>query len=153
MPAVLEHGDFSHPNVLLLKDGRAGVVDWEMADPHGLPCHDLVFFLTYAAFARENARENNRYLPAIHAAFFGNKAWARPYLIKYAEQFQLPFETLTPLFLLCWVRYVVGLLRRLNESGEPLRGETVRWLRQNRYFAAWRYSLEHVEQLHWRGVP
>jgi aminoglycoside phosphotransferase (APT) family kinase protein len=65
LPAVLEHGDFSHPTLMLLDNGRVGVVDWEMADLDGLPCHDLVFFLTYAAFARENARENNRYLPAI----------------------------------------------------------------------------------------
>jgi aminoglycoside phosphotransferase (APT) family kinase protein len=152
LPAVLEHGDLSHPNVMLQKDGTAGVVDWEMADPRGLPCHDLIFFLTYAAFARQNVRANGQYIPAIREAFFDGQAWARPYVQQYAQELELPPDALTPLFLLCWVRYLAGLLRRLNESGGKFTTETAAWLRQNRYYAAWRHTLDHSDQLHWGGV-
>lgn len=146
---VLEHGDFSHPNILLLKNGRAGVVDWEMANPNGLPAYDLIFFLTYATFARHNARETAQCVPAINHAFFGKTAWARRYLVEYAAQVQLPVDALTPLFALSWVRYMAGLLRRLDDSGRKFSVETADWLRQNRYYAAWRHTVDHLDQLHW----
>lgn len=152
LPAVLEHGDFSHPNLMLLSDGCAGVVDWEMAEIHGAPCHDLIFFLTYAAFARNNARENGKYLPAIQAAFFGESAWAQAYMLQYAQQLQLPLETLKPLFLLSWVRYIAGLLKRIDETGERVSDETADWMRQNRYYVAWRYTIEHIDELQWTGA-
>jgi aminoglycoside phosphotransferase (APT) family kinase protein len=151
LPVVLEHGDFSHPNVMLLNDGHVGVVDWEMAVPRGLPGHDLFFFLTYVSFARANARENGQYVPAIDAAFFGRTAWARRYVQAYAEQLQLPQETLVPLFLLCWVRYMAGLLQRLNQAREMFEVDTADWLRQNRYYAAWRHSLQNIDRLEWPG--
>ncbi|MFV1968512.1 MAG: aminoglycoside phosphotransferase family protein, partial [Pirellulaceae bacterium] len=153
LPVVLEHGDFSHPNVMLLNCGQVGVVDWEMADPRGTPGHDLFFFLTYAAFAKANARENGQYVPAIDAAFFGPTAWARRFVLAYADKLHLPQETLAPLFLLCWVRYMAGLLRRLNPSRETLDVDTACWLRQNRYCAAWRHALENFDRLKWLGGP
>lgn len=153
LPLVLEHGDFSHPNVMLLNNGQLGVVDWEMADPRGAPGHDLFFFLTYAAFAKARARENGRYAPAIDAAFFGPTAWARRYVLAYADQVQLSHDMLTPLFLLCWVRYMTGLLRRLNQSSEKFGVDTADWLRQNRYYAAWRHTLENIDRLNWSGGP
>lgn len=47
VPTVLEHGDLAPPNLLRLRDGRLGVVDWEVADPAGLPLGDLLFFATF----------------------------------------------------------------------------------------------------------
>jgi hypothetical protein len=149
---VLEHGDFSHPNLMLLEDGSAGVVDWEMAEPHGLPLQDLVFFLTYAAFARHRTRENGESIPAIRSAFFGESAWATPFIVAHAERLNLLPETIPPLFLLCWVRYLAGLLRRLDDSGTPFGDETTAWLRQNRYYEAWTYSVENFDQLCCQGV-
>jgi len=49
VPTVLEHGDLAPPNLLRLGDGRLGVVDWEVADPVGLPLGDLLFFAAFAA--------------------------------------------------------------------------------------------------------
>jgi len=152
LPLVFEHGDLSHPNVMLLKDGAPGVVDWELAEPHGLPAYDLFFFLTYAAFALHNARSNGKYLPAFHAAFFSHGAWARPYVRGYAEQLQLPPHTLTPLFVLSWARYMVGLLIRLGGAGhtqERLGPETAAWLRANRYYALWLHTVTHLHELDW----
>jgi aminoglycoside phosphotransferase len=151
MPFVLEHGDFSHPNVMLLNDGQLGVVDWEMADPRGTPGHDLFFFLAYAAFAKAHARENGQHVPAVDAAFFGTSAWSQDFILAYANQLHLPHEALAPLFLLCWVRYMAGLLRRLNPADNRLGGDTANWLRQNRYYAIWRHTLENFDRLNWSG--
>ncbi|HEY3228585.1 MAG TPA: aminoglycoside phosphotransferase family protein, partial [Roseiflexaceae bacterium] len=114
LPLVFEHGDLCHPNIMILKDGQPGVVDWELAEPHGLPAFDLFFFLAYAAFAVHNARLSNDYLAAFHSAFFGHAAWARPFVAAYAGRLQLPLHTLTPLFVLTWARYMTSLLMRLD---------------------------------------
>ncbi|GEM_PF-648454 len=150
VPLVMEHGDFSAPNILQDENGRAGVVDWELAEPQGLPAADLFFFLTYIAFARQNARKNADYLKAFQQAFFGPKAWACPYVARYRERLNLAPELMAPLFVATWGRYVAGLVVRLqesNEAGGRVRDETVKWLRSNRYYVLWRYAIENVKEL------
>ena len=152
LPLVFEHGDLSSPNVMLLKDGGAGVVDWELAKPRGLPACDLFFFLTYAAFALRKARTSRDYVSAFDAAFFGPAAWARRYVAAYAERLQLPVHLLTPLFVSCWARYMTSLLVRLDgaeRSDERFGSDTATWLRANRYYALWRHALAHVNELNW----
>ncbi|MEZ4713583.1 MAG: aminoglycoside phosphotransferase family protein [Caldilineaceae bacterium] len=152
LPLPFEHGDVSHPNLFLLADGSAGVVDWELALPVGLPACDLFFFLTYAAFAQAEASQQGGHLTAFKMAFWGTEAWSKAFVQSYASEMKLPLEALTPLFVLTWLRYMVGLLSRL-EDANSVRGrfddETANWLRQNRYFALWRYAVEHAEELFW----
>ena len=155
-PLVFEHGDLSHPNVLVRRDGRAGVIDWELAEPHGLPVQDLFFFLTYAAFAAGKARRDGRHVPAFHAAFFGQNAWARRYVLAYARRLQLPLEALTPLLVACWARRVTGLLDRLGDAdraGKTLAPDTAAWLRANRYYLLWQHTLTHRHELNWTNLP
>lgn len=147
---VFEHGDLSSPNILLQEKGSLGVVDWELAEPQGLPVVDLFFFLTYVAFAQRRSRSQKAYQAAFHKAFFGPTAWARPYIIRYAERLQLPLEGLRPLFILCWSRYVPNIVMRLNglnDSEKGLEDRTVIWLRANRYYTLWRHTIEHVKEL------
>ena len=56
VPTVLEHGDLAPPNLLRLRNGGLGVVDWEVADPAGLPLGDLLFF---AAFVVDQGRTSH----------------------------------------------------------------------------------------------
>ncbi len=150
MPLVMEHGDFSSPNILQDENGRVGVVDWELAEPKGLPAADLFFFLTYVAFAQQNARKNADYLKAFQQAYFGSQAWAWSYVKRYRERLKLAPAMLAPLFVVTWGRYVAGLLLRLQESNEAggiVGNETVKWLRSNRYYVLWRYAIEHVKGL------
>jgi aminoglycoside phosphotransferase len=77
LPLVLEHGDVSHPNLLLLPDGRVGLLDWERAREGGLPVGDLLFFLGYAARARRQERDE---------AFRGARGWATDHLVEYADR-------------------------------------------------------------------
>ncbi len=152
LPLVLAHEDLSHPNLLFSTEGQAHVVDWELAEPDGLPALDLFFFLTYIAFARRRAHKNAEYLAAFQEAFFGAPAWTKNYLERYAERLRLPAATLTPLFVLCWTRYLIGLIARLHDHRETrvtLDHDTLKWLRGNRYYALWRYALAHQRELCW----
>jgi aminoglycoside phosphotransferase len=150
LPRVFEHGDLSHPNLILRSAGGLGVVDWELAAPDGLPACDLFFFLTYVAFALHDAHSQEDYLSAFQDAFFGQEAWARSYVEAYAQRIQLSPDLLPPLFVFCWARYMSNLLVRLDGGGAvPGRVEpgTADWLRSNRYYALWRHTLRHIDEL------
>ncbi len=149
LPTVCEHGDLSSPNILIGPDAALGVVDWELAEPKGLPAVDAFFFLTYVAFARRRARHIREYLTAFHEAFWGS-AWTRPFLARYRQALKLPEPVLKPLFLACWTRYVAGLVARLRggaPADTPLSTEDLRWLRTNRYYALWNHTLTHYQAL------
>jgi aminoglycoside phosphotransferase len=90
LPLVLEHGDVSHPNLLLLPDGRIGLLDWERARDGGLPVGDLLCFLGYAARAQRQEREE---------AFSGARGWATDRLVEYADRLGLRRDQL-PLLML-----------------------------------------------------
>ncbi|MCG8604774.1 phosphotransferase [bacterium] len=146
---VFEHGDLSSPNILMDNKKKVGVVDWELADPHGLPAVDLFFFLTYIAFAKHKARSTSKYLQAFRECFFGTDAWAIPHIVAYREQLGLSSKLLKPLFVLCWSRYVTSLLIRLCEHADSgaLSEEGAQWLRANRYFALWRYAMKNIHEI------
>ncbi|MEM7114364.1 MAG: aminoglycoside phosphotransferase family protein [Chloroflexota bacterium] len=155
LPMVFEHGDLSHPNIFLLKNGRVGVVDWELAEPHGLVGYDLFFFLTYIAFAKAGASTAHEYQAAFQQAFFGPDAWTKPYIRRYAAHFDLGSEQLTALFVLSWARYLSNLLLRLEEnrpSGKQVDENTAAWLRTNRYYSLWQYAVNNADQLTWGGL-
>ncbi len=152
LPLVFQHGDLCHPNIFRLRDGRVGVVDWELAQPRGLPLCDLVFFLTYVAYALTGRGNPEQMRRAFHEAFFQQRPWTHRYVQPYLEQLGLPRETLTPLFALCWVRYLYGLARRLASAhaGNGVSPtEVATWLRQNRYYALWSHTLDHHDALRW----
>lgn len=152
LPRVVEHGDVSHPNLIALHAQNLGVVDWELAEMQGVPACDMFFFLTYAAFAQDDARTRRDFLTPFTEAFFGPNAWAVPYVEQYARRLQIGLEHLTPLFVLCWARYMSRLLLRLyNDRPTPggVEPETAAWLRDNRYYALWRHTLDHLDELGW----
>ena len=149
---IVEHGDVSHPNLIALHAQNLGVVDWELAETDGIPACDLFFFLTYAAFAQDDARTKRDFISPFSEAFFGPDAWAVPYEQQYAQRMQIAVEHLTPLFVLCWSRYMSKLLLRLyNDDPTPatVEPETVSWLRDNRYYGLWRHTLNHLDELGW----
>ena len=152
LPIVFEHGDLSHPNILITDQGSIGVLDWEQATPLGLPACDLFFFLAYVGFAKNRSREKGDYLAAFHSTFFAKDAWARPYVSRYARRLQLPIDSLTPLFLLSWFRYLSSLMDRigsLKDTNEDVPPETVEWMRTNRYYELWHYAVDQSNLLEW----
>lgn len=158
LPRVFEHGDVCHPNLLLLEDGETlGVLDWELAEPRGMPLHDLCFFLAYVAFALAGARTVERQLAAYEEAFIARRAWARSFLVDYAERLHLSPTLLTPLLVACWARYTTGLMPRLQGSSRTFTGSepvspdapVARLLREHRYYALWRHTVAHAEMIEW----
>jgi aminoglycoside phosphotransferase (APT) family kinase protein len=102
LPLVFEHGDFRHPNLLRLSDGRLGVLDWERGEPSGLPAQDLFFFLAYAAAAcrpRDPERE-------LRAGFFGTRPWAWQTAERYALRLGIDTDLLAPLLAVFCARAV-----------------------------------------------
>ena len=60
LPPAFEHRDCSPWNVLLAPDGDPLLLDWESAEPEGLPGMDLVYFLANCAFVLDRAIESGR---------------------------------------------------------------------------------------------
>lgn len=146
LPLVFEHGDLSHPNLLLLDGGGLGVLDWELAEPRGLPACDLFFFLTFVAFSLNKGPRVEDQTVAFHRAFFGGGAWAPPLVAESFRRMELPDTAVKPLLVLTWARWTANLARRLSAgpADEPLDDSTVEWLRGNRYYALWRHAVEYA---------
>jgi aminoglycoside phosphotransferase len=150
LPDVVEHGDLSYPNLIWTGENRIGVVDWELAEEHGLPLQDLAYFLTYATFALRRARDTTAQVAAFHDAFFAGGGWARARVEAYARDLELDRELLTPLFVFCWARTVARLVDRIGgEEAAPMNEEAVAWIQQNRYYALWRHAIAHADGLVW----
>ncbi len=129
IPEVVEHGDLSYPNLIWTGENRVGVVDWELAEEHGLALQDLASF---------------------HDAFFARGGWARARVEAYARELALERELLTPLFVACWARSVARLVDRIGgEEAAPMSEEAVAWIQQNRYYALWRHAIAHADGLVW----
>lgn len=149
LPRVFEHGDLSHPNLILLPSGRIGVVDWELAEEDGFPLHDLSFFLAFATFALRRTPTPEDYVAAFGDTFFGRAGWARSRVLAYAEGLELDPALLAPLFLACWARYTAGLAVRVADDRSCLNEEGAAWVRQNRYYRLWSHTLENLGDLAW----
>jgi hypothetical protein len=60
LPQVCEHRDCSPWNVLLDEGGSPALLDWESAEPRGLPGLDLAYFLANAAFVLDGSLDSGR---------------------------------------------------------------------------------------------
>jgi glycosyltransferase involved in cell wall biosynthesis len=60
LPPAPEHRDCSPWNVVLTPGGEPALLDWESAEPDGLPGMDLVYFLANCAFVLDGAIESGR---------------------------------------------------------------------------------------------
>lgn len=146
LPLVLEHGDLSHPNLILMKSDGIGVVDWELSEIQGMIGFDMFFFLSYVAFSLSNANDSGDYLTPFRESFFQPDTWATGHIHRYQQSVQLPPELMQPLFALCWTRYLGNLLMRLRvDNDAPVAANTLNQLRENRYYALWRYTIEHIQ--------
>lgn len=119
LPAVFEHADLSHPNLLIGPAGRLQVMDWERASAYGLPGHDLTFYLQYLSESSEQAFERGAQLAAFDTAF-GPCGWAREPLRQHLLRRDIDPGLLPLLVLATWARSAATLAYRLAaEDGGP----------------------------------
>jgi aminoglycoside phosphotransferase len=150
---AFEHGDLSAPNILISRSWHAGLVDWELAEPRGLPFADLCFFLTYVSLARARARELPAQVRAFERAFLTRDAWTSDVVRRHAAERATPLALVPLLLVACFARYAARLLDRLDgdlpgfdadarDPVAPAEAGTVAWLHDNRYYQFWRRALE-----------
>jgi aminoglycoside phosphotransferase len=146
---AFEHGDLSHPNLLEQGDGGVGVLDWELADPEGVPAADLFFFLAYAGCSLARATSVAEQRRAFHRTFFAPNHRVSEVCASYAAALDLDREALRALFAFSWARSVANFLVRLDAGStpDPSSSTAAHWLGDHRYTAFWRDTLEHREAL------
>lgn len=121
LPLVPEHRDFAPWNLLVDEGRRLGVLDWESAEPDGLPFLDLVYFLAYLAFDLENAITSRRPIETYRSLFDERTtvgAVATECMSRYAAAFALRDVDLPALRLLTWLVHTTSDARAL----EPVSG-------------------------------
>jgi hypothetical protein len=139
LPVVPEQRDFAPWNLRLDARGRLGVLDWESAEPNGLPALDLVYFLAYLAFDLENAITSGEPLETYRSLFDERTtvgAVATTCTARYADELALREPDLTALRLLTWLVHTPSDYRRLQaaaDGGLP-RPDA---LRSSLFFALW----------------
>jgi hypothetical protein len=142
MRRPFEHGDLSHPNILILDGGRLGVLDWEHAEPVGMPVHDLCFFLGYVALATAPPREQpfDGFLRVV-----AHPEWGAALAIRSeADRLRVPPDLLAGLVLACWTR----TLARAIAAGPPARNVRAGGaVTDDRYYALWEGAILQHERL------
>jgi aminoglycoside phosphotransferase len=157
-PFVFEHGDLTHPNLLLMSHDRVGVVDWELSQPQGLPVHDYCLFLAFVAFSLSRVHDQGGQVRAFESAFAGPRPWALSLVARRLERLSVDPRLAVPFVVACWARYVGELLPRLigsvagavrADGGEPavLSDEAVALVRQDRDLALWRCAVRRADAM------
>jgi len=144
LPAVVEHGDLSHPNLLVKPGSGLQVMDWERSLPDGVPGHDLVFYLQYLSESTEQAFARDAQIAAFDKAF-GPGGWALDPLSRHLGVRGVEASLLPLLVITTWARSTATLADRLAQEAEadPSQGkDKVRAaLQADRDYWLWRHVV------------
>ncbi len=116
LPNLWEQRDFAPWNLLITPQQQLQVLDWESAEPQGLPLMDLVYYTSYLAFYLAGTRVSGRYRECYRetlepGTFVG--AVTRECQELYATRLGIPLAKMVPLRLLCWMLHSRSEYRRL----------------------------------------
>lgn len=145
LPAVVEHGDLSHPNLFLKHNDGLQVVDWERSRTDGIPGHDLVFYLQYLSESSEGAFSREEQLAAFEKAF-GRGGWALEPLLAHLEVRGVDAALVELLVAATWVRSAATLALRLEGENSMSAGSTAvqAAVESDRDFWLWRHVVERA---------
>jgi hypothetical protein len=120
LPLVYEQRDCSPWNILIASNGELVMLDWESAEPRGLPALDLIYFLTYLSFFLDGAMESQRFRESYRAALDpltftgGITAECQQH---YLARAGLDSDVLRPLRLLTWLIHSQSEYQQLATEG------------------------------------
>jgi L-malate glycosyltransferase len=126
LPPAVEHRDCSPWNVLHAPAGDPVLLDWESAEPEGLPGLDLVYFLANCAFVLDGALESGRtretYARLLDPATAHGAVAARA-IAEYTAALGISAGDFRRLRLLCWIVHSRSDYRhlQLEHGGVPPR--------------------------------
>ncbi|MGI8456524.1 MAG: phosphotransferase family protein [Propionibacteriaceae bacterium] len=143
LPAVLEHGDLSHPNLLRGPAGELRVLDWERATAAGVPGHDLTFFLQYVAesVARAFSRPEQG---QVFDTVFAPDGWATAVLQDHLTGRGVDPQLASLLVLTAFARSTTTLVDRLElqiRTADGPVGAVLAAVRDDRDFWLWGRAL------------
>jgi hypothetical protein len=119
LPLVIEHRDCSPWNVMLSPTGEPALVDWESAEPEGLPLLDLVYFLANSAFVLDRALDDGttrRTYANLLDSSSPRGAVAAECFAAYVEGVGIAPDCVAPLRLLCWLVHTRSELGHLEAA-------------------------------------
>jgi glycosyltransferase involved in cell wall biosynthesis len=132
-PPAVEHRDCSPWNILITPGGDPVLLDWESAEPAGLPGLDLVYFLANCVFVLDGSLESGRtresYARLLDPATPHGRVAAKA-IQTYTAALRISDEDFRRLRLLTWIVHSRSDHRhlQLESPGEPapeaLRGST-----------------------------
>jgi hypothetical protein len=126
-PHVFQHGDPGPWNVLVTSDGRPAFLDWEAAEPRGMPLWDLFHFVRSYGLLVSRATGTRAPLQSFTAHFLQRSA-VNQLLVdattRFCAETGLAADLVEPLFYTCWMH------RGLKEAATlpPHRLESARYL-------------------------
>lgn len=110
LPLVFQHGDPGPWNVLVTEDGKPAFLDWEAAEPRGMPLWDVFHFLrSYGLAVSRTAGTRDR--SQSFAEHFLDGSALTDVLVRATARFcastGLSPDLVEPLFYVCWMHRAV----------------------------------------------
>jgi hypothetical protein len=116
-PLVFQHGDPGAWNILASLNGEVFFLDWESAEPKGIPLWDMFYFLRSFAIALARKSGIRDALKGFEQQFLLNGQFRRftfEALQDYCHKLELPAELVEPLFYTCWMHRSLKEANRLK---------------------------------------
>ena len=117
LPRVFEQRDMGPWNLLLARDGKIGVLDWESSCIGGYPAWDLFYFLAHCGFMVDRSPNLRERMKSFEHTFWGRHGFAstaRAALWRYVRGLGLREEWLGALSAACWLHHTLSEVRRLD---------------------------------------
>lgn len=105
-PLVFQHGDPGTWNVLVTPSGETAFIDWESAEPDGMPLWDLFYFLRSYVVSAARAGGQHQPLDGFAAHFLDEGALSGALadaVARYRAQVGLTAAMAETLFYTCWL--------------------------------------------------
>ena len=118
-PLVFQHGDPGTWNMLVTKSGKVAFLDWEAAEPHGMPLWDLFYFLrSYCIWATRGGGRRDS-LQVFAQSFLGEaplNLFVSEMTHSYCQRLGLPNDLIQPLYYTCWMHRALKETTRLPQA-------------------------------------
>lgn len=144
-PSAPEQRDFGPWNVLVTTVGDIAVLDWESAEMDGLPVLDLLYYLAYASFSADGARDRGSRITSYRRSLdptTSTGAIRRECLARYVQATGLESAPVAPLRALVWLIHAQSDARHAaaDAGGTP----SAEALSRSLFLALWKEEMRSI---------